>query len=65
MLSDEPGIGLVGVAADADEAIRLATEKQPAVAVLDARMTGGGGSRAAQEIVPAVTLNSGPGAIRV
>jgi PAS domain S-box-containing protein len=50
LLSDDPGLDVVGVAADADEAIRLATEKRPAVAVLDARMPGGGGARAAREI---------------
>src|SRR5690349_4599076 len=51
LLRDEPGLDLVGVAGDADEAIRLATETQPAVAVLDARMPAGGGARAAREIV--------------
>src|SRR5437764_9808545 len=50
LLSDDPGLDLVGVAADVEDAIRLAIEKRPAVALLDARMPGGGGARAAREI---------------
>src|SRR6202171_3496967 len=50
LIADEPGLTLVAVASSADEAIRLAAEHQPAVAVLDVRMPGGGGVRAAQGI---------------
>ena len=41
---------LVGVARDADEAIRIASQVHPDVALLDVRMPGGGGPRAAREI---------------
>ncbi|NBH05948.1 response regulator transcription factor [Amycolatopsis sp. SID8362] len=50
VLDDEPDIAVVAVAGDADEAIRLAERHRPAVAVLDVRMPGGGGARAAREI---------------
>ncbi|MEU7785259.1 response regulator transcription factor [Amycolatopsis sp. NPDC049159] len=50
VLEEEPDIAVVAVAADADEAIRLAERHRPAVAVLDVRMPGGGGARAAREI---------------
>jgi PAS domain S-box-containing protein len=50
LISDEPGLRLVAVASSADEAIQLAAEHQPAVAVLDVRMPGGGGHRAAEGI---------------
>jgi PAS domain S-box-containing protein len=50
LISDEPGMRLVAVATNADEAIRLAAEHQPMVALLDVRMPGGGGPRAAQGI---------------
>jgi PAS domain S-box-containing protein len=50
LISDEPGLRLVAVATSADEAIQLAAEHQPAVAVLDVRMPGGGGRRAAEGI---------------
>jgi DNA-binding NarL/FixJ family response regulator len=51
VLDEQPGIAVVAVAGDADEAIRLAEHHRPAVAVLDVRMPGGGGARAAREIV--------------
>jgi len=41
---------LVGIANDADQAIRMASLRRPDVALLDVRMPGGGGPRAAQEI---------------
>ncbi|WIY00182.1 response regulator transcription factor [Amycolatopsis mongoliensis] len=50
VLDEEPDIAVVAVAGDADEAIRLAEQHRPAVAVLDVRMPGGGGARAAREI---------------
>jgi DNA-binding NarL/FixJ family response regulator len=50
VLDEEPDIAVVAVAGDADEAIRLAEHHRPAVAVLDVRMPGGGGARAAREI---------------
>jgi len=50
VLDAEPDIEVVAVAADAEEAIRLAGQARPAVAVLDIRMPGGGGARAAREI---------------
>jgi EAL domain-containing protein (putative c-di-GMP-specific phosphodiesterase class I) len=44
------GLSLVGIAKDADEAIDIASLRQPDVALLDVRMPGGGGPRAAREI---------------
>ena len=46
----EPGMVVVGTAEDADEAISVAAREQPDVAVIDARMPAGGGSRATREI---------------
>jgi DNA-binding NarL/FixJ family response regulator len=51
VLDSEPDLTVVGAAADADEAIALAAELAPAVIVLDVRMPGGGGPRAAREIL--------------
>lgn len=50
VLDAEPDLEVVGVAADADEAIALTRRHAPAVVVLDVRMPGGGGGRAAREI---------------
>ena len=50
LLADDPTLELVAVAANADEAIQIATEYQPDVAMLDVRMPGGGGPRAVREI---------------
>jgi DNA-binding NarL/FixJ family response regulator len=50
VLDEEPDMAVVAVAGDADEAIRLAEHHRPSVAVLDVRMPGGGGARAAREI---------------
>ncbi|QRP50775.1 response regulator transcription factor [Amycolatopsis sp. FDAARGOS 1241] len=51
VLDEQPDIEVVAVGRDADEAITLAEHHRPAVAVLDVRMPGGGGARAAEEIV--------------
>lgn len=50
VLEEEPDISVVAVAEDAEEAIRLTEQHRPAVVVLDVRMPGGGGARAAREI---------------
>lgn len=50
LVDAEDGLDLVGVAADATEAIDLAEQEGPDVAVLDVRMPAGGGARAATEI---------------
>jgi EAL domain-containing protein (putative c-di-GMP-specific phosphodiesterase class I)/DNA-binding NarL/FixJ family response regulator len=50
LLSEEPGLQLVAAAADAEEAISLAALHTPDVALLDVRMPGGGGIRAASQI---------------
>jgi len=50
LITDTPGLQLVGVAADADTAAALAREHQPGAAILDVRMAGGGGPRAARLI---------------
>jgi DNA-binding NarL/FixJ family response regulator len=50
LIEHQPDLELVGAAADADEAIELAMRLRPDVAVLDVRMPGGGGPRAAAEI---------------
>jgi DNA-binding NarL/FixJ family response regulator len=52
VLDAEPDFEVVAVASDADEAIELAGLHAPAVVVLDVRMPGGGGTRAAREIGP-------------
>jgi EAL domain-containing protein (putative c-di-GMP-specific phosphodiesterase class I)/AmiR/NasT family two-component response regulator len=50
LLSHEEGVALIGSASDAEEAIRLATDVRPDVALVDVKMPGGGGPRAAREI---------------
>lgn len=50
VLDAEPDFEVVAVARDADEAIDLVERHCPAVVVLDVRMPGGGGGRAAREI---------------
>ena len=50
VLDAEPDLEVVAVARDADEAIALVERHEPAVVVLDLRMPGGGGGRAAREI---------------
>ena len=43
MIEDSPDLELVGVGEDADQALELASEHSPDVAVLDLNMPGGGG----------------------
>ena len=50
VLDAEPDIAVLGTAGDADEAIELAERYEPSVVVMDLRMPGGGGVRAAREI---------------
>jgi EAL domain-containing protein (putative c-di-GMP-specific phosphodiesterase class I)/DNA-binding NarL/FixJ family response regulator len=50
LIGAEHELELVGAAQDADEAIALATEHRPDVAIVDVKMPGGGGQRAAREI---------------
>ena len=50
LFAQEPSVDLVGVAADADEAARLAATDRPDVALIDVSMPAGGGPRAAREI---------------
>ena len=50
LLEDEPGFEVVAIASDADEAIELARLHHPDVALLDFKMPGGGGPRAAREL---------------
>jgi DNA-binding NarL/FixJ family response regulator len=45
-----PGLDLVGAAADVDTAIQQASATSPDAVVIDVRMPGGGGSRAARVI---------------
>lgn len=50
LVSSDPGLQLVGTARDADEAVNLALEMNPDVALVDVRMPGGGGLRVAEEL---------------
>ncbi len=56
MLEDDPGIEVVGEAANGDDAIRLAAELRPRVVVMDAAMPGTSGLAATRSI-----LSSTPG----
>jgi EAL domain-containing protein (putative c-di-GMP-specific phosphodiesterase class I) len=51
LLAHEDGVVVVATAGDADEAIELATEARPDVALVDVKMPAGGGARAAREII--------------
>jgi EAL domain-containing protein (putative c-di-GMP-specific phosphodiesterase class I) len=53
LLSHEEEFELVGAAADADEAIEIAVDRHPHVALLDVTMPAGGGARATREILRA------------
>jgi PAS domain S-box-containing protein len=50
LISREPGLELVGAAADTQEAEALAEQEKPDVALLDVKMPGGGGPRVAASI---------------
>jgi DNA-binding NarL/FixJ family response regulator len=50
VLQAAPDIEVVAVATNTDEAILLAERHAPTVAILDIRMPGGGGPRAAREL---------------
>ncbi|MET0237639.1 MAG: response regulator transcription factor [Kibdelosporangium sp.] len=52
VLTAQPDLDVVAVAKDTDETIALTELHAPAVVVLDVRMPGGGGARAAREIGP-------------
>ena len=51
LLESESGIEVVAVAADAEEAVAAAVRVHPDVAILDVKMPGGGGPRAARGIL--------------
>src|SRR3990170_40637 len=51
LIESEETLQVVGAASDADEAIELTAREHPDVALVDVRMPGGGGSRAAREIL--------------
>jgi EAL domain-containing protein (putative c-di-GMP-specific phosphodiesterase class I) len=51
LFSHEDRVVLVGAAGNADEAITLAEDRRPDVAILDVSMPAGGGPRAAREIL--------------
>jgi EAL domain-containing protein (putative c-di-GMP-specific phosphodiesterase class I)/CheY-like chemotaxis protein len=53
LLAHEERLVLVGTAGDAEEAIALAIERRPDVALVDVKMPSGGGPRAAREILRA------------
>lgn len=50
LIEAEPGFELVGTASDAEEAVELARRDRPDVALVDVKMPGGGGPRAARDI---------------
>jgi EAL domain-containing protein (putative c-di-GMP-specific phosphodiesterase class I)/FixJ family two-component response regulator len=50
LVASDPDMDLVGEAKDTESAIELAAKVRPDVALLDVRMPGGGGPRAAREI---------------
>jgi DNA-binding NarL/FixJ family response regulator len=50
LIGSDPSLRFVGSANDAEDAIELAAREQPDVVLLDVRMPGGGGLRAAREI---------------
>jgi EAL domain-containing protein (putative c-di-GMP-specific phosphodiesterase class I)/CheY-like chemotaxis protein len=53
LLAHEDHLAVIGTAGDAEEAIAIATERRPDVALVDVKMPSGGGPRAAREILKA------------
>src|SRR5581483_2786786 len=51
LVASDASLELVGAAADADEALALARARRPDVALVDVKTPGGGGVRAAREIL--------------
>ncbi len=51
LIASEEHLELVGAARDADEAVELASANRPDVALVDVQMPGGGGIRAARDIL--------------
>jgi EAL domain-containing protein (putative c-di-GMP-specific phosphodiesterase class I)/ActR/RegA family two-component response regulator len=51
LLEHEDRVILIGSAGDADEAIQIAVDERPDVALVDVKMPAGGGPRAAREIM--------------
>ena len=51
LLAHDDEVVLIGSAGDADEAIQLAVDEHPDVALVDVKMPAGGGPRAAREIM--------------
>jgi EAL domain-containing protein (putative c-di-GMP-specific phosphodiesterase class I)/CheY-like chemotaxis protein len=51
LLASEPELELVATAPDTESAIEAASREQPDVALVDVQMPGGGGPRAAREII--------------
>ena len=54
LLSSSEDIEVVGAAPDADQAVALALRERPDVVLVDVKMPGGGGPRAAREILSAL-----------
>ena len=50
LIGSDPSLRFVGAASNAEDAIELAVRERPDVVLLDVRMPGGGGLRAAREI---------------
>ena len=50
LVASESRLNLAGVASDAEEAVELARRLRPDIALIDLKMPGGGGLRAAREI---------------
>ena len=50
LVGSDPSLSFVGAASDAEQAIEMVTREKPDVVLLDVRMPGGGGLRAAREI---------------
>ena len=53
LVGSDPGMDVVGTAGDADQAIEVAKEQHPDVALVDVKMPAGGGVRATKEILRA------------